>query len=325
LAAGEIFMTCPHCGTQNIPDSSATCPQCGHALAAGPTPLERERIPAAPAPAAPNRRPYLLAGVLAAIVLVLAVALILNNRPEKAITQAPAATPPPAGPPVTSAPAPQPPLAGPPITQAPAAQPPTITPPRPDPMKAALEAYLQRVGQVEAQRQAVVTNLVPALIEAQILQSGLGETGMMKELLDPDPDAFAKAKDEAANAKPSEVGQLINGYVAQLRALDNQLRSIQPVPQPAFTFARSYDNAFAAYSGSMIQIGQMMSQGLQDPSKAATISGQLSSMKGPLQNQAQAGLRNADAQLTALCQQYGIKKPFDITDNPAGTVTGMGG
>jgi hypothetical protein len=47
-------------------------------------------------------------------------------------------------------------------------------------------------------------------------------------------------------------------------------------------------------------------------------------MKGDFQLRAQQGLNQADMQLTTLCQQYGLPKPFDVTDTPGGSITGAG-
>jgi hypothetical protein len=228
------------------------------------------------------------------------------------------------GPPVTQAPAPQTPAPGPPVTAAPVAKPPAPTPP--DPNKAAVQAYLQKVSYIEAQRQTVVNNLAPALLEASLLQQGMDNPllGPMSDLLSPDPEAVDTAKQKAKQDTPNEVQQVIDGYVKQLRALDQQLRAIQPVPNPAFAFARAYDDAFAKYAGAMVEIGQMMSVGLKDPSQAKSQVGKLSAMKGDFQLRAQQGLNQADMQLTTLCQQYGLPKPFDVTDTPGGSITGAG-
>jgi hypothetical protein len=282
-----------------------------------------ERIPAAP-PSPAARKPYALAGILGAAVVVLLVALILALRPQAPVTQAPAVSLPAPGPPVTQAPAPQPPAAGPPVTSAPVAQPTAPTPP--DPNKAAVQAYLQKVSYIEKQRQTVVNNLAPALLEASLLQQGMDNPllGPMSDLLSPDPEAMDTAKQKAKKDTPNEVQQVIDGYVGQLRSLDQQLRSIQPVPNPAFAFARAYDDAFAKYAGAMVEIGQMMSVGLKDPSQAKSQVGKLSAMKGDFQLRAQQGLNQADMQLTTLCQKYGLPKPFDVTDTPGGSITGVG-
>lgn len=315
-------MTCPHCGAQNIPDGAAVCPECRHELpSAAPGARPRAEVPPA---ATTARKPYALAGIFAAIIVVLIVALILALRPKSPVTQAPATAPPVPGPPVTQAPTPQPPATGPPVTAAPEAKPPAPTPE--DPNKAAVQAYLNRVSYIEKQRQAVVNNLAPALLEASLLQQGMDNPllGPMSDLLAPDPEAVDQAKQKAKKDTPNEVQQVIDGYVGQLRTLDEQLRKIQPVPQPAFAFARAYDEAFAAYAGAMVQIGQMMQVGLQDPNQARAQAGKLSAMKGDFQLRAQQGLNQADQQLTALCQKYGLPKPFDITDTPGGNITGMG-
>jgi hypothetical protein len=204
--------------------------------------VERRPIPAE------ARKPYALAGILGAIVIALIVALILAMRPKSPITQAPAVTPPSLGAPVTQAPAPQAPAPGPPVTAAPSVQPPA--PAQADPNKAAVQAYLQKVSYIEKQRQTVVNNLAPALLEASMLQQGMDNPllGPMSDLLSPDPEAVDAAKEKAKQDTPNAVQQLIDGYVGQLRSLDTQLRAIQPVPTPAFAFARAYDDAFAKYA-----------------------------------------------------------------------------
>lgn len=307
-------MTCPHCGAGNIPPDAAVCPECHHQLPV-------REVPVAAGSAA--RKPYALAGVLGAVVVVLVVALALALRPRPAVTQVAPAAPPAPGPPVTQAPAPAAPAPGPPVTAAPAAQPPTPKPE--DPNKAAVQAYLNKVSYIEKQRQAVVNNLAPALLEATLLQQGMDNPllGPMSDLLAPDPEAVDEAKKKAKNDTPNQVQQLIGNYVNQLRQLDQELRSVQPVPTPAYAFARAYDEAFAEYAGAMVQIGQMMQAGLADPSQARAQAGKLSAMKGNFQMRAQQGLNQADMQLTSLCQKYGIPKPFDITDTPGGTVTGL--
>jgi len=313
-------MTCPHCGARDIPDGAAVCPECKHVLPERPG---VERVPVAPTAA---RKPFALAGILGAIVIALLVALIFALRPKTPVTQAPAVSPPVPGPPVTQAPAPQAPAVQAPVTAAPSVKPPTPAATPEDPNKAAVQAYLQKVSYIEKQRQTVVNNLGPAILEMTILQQGLDNPllGPMSDLLAPDPDAVDQAKEKAKRDTPNQTQQVIDGYVNQLRQLDQQLRAIQPVPPPAYAFARAYDEAFAAYASAMVEIGQMMQSGLQDPSQARAQAGKLSAMKGDFQMRAQQGLIRADQQLSALCQQYGIPKPFDITDTPGGNVTGMG-
>jgi len=317
-------MTCPHCGTTDIPEGSAACPRCGGPLAlaqGAPGARGVERVATAPAPA---RKPYLLAGILAAIIVLLIIALILMWKPNRGVTQAPQVAPP-TGPPITAAPVPEAPAVGPPVTQAPAARPPVVQAPVEDPNKAAVQAYIQRVGQIERQRQTLVTNIEPLLIEMTVLKMGMDNPllGPMADLLEADPEAAMEAKKDATGDSAARVQQILDGYVNQLRVLDQQLRSIQPVPQPAFDFARAYDEALARYAGAIVQISQILTTGTSDPSQAAAQAQRLSSMKGGLQLQAEQGLRNADAQLTTLTQRYGLPKPFDITDTPRGSVTGL--
>lgn len=304
-------MKCPHCGEAEIPDGGV-CPRCGKSAGAPPATLDRPR------------RPYVLAGVLAAILILGIVVLLVT--PRGSVIEAPAPQPPAPGPPVTAAPAPQVPEPGPPVTGAPAPQPPSVTPPAPDPNKAAVEAYIQKVGLIEKQRQQIVLNLGPALIQKSILEAGASNPllGPLSDLLEGDPDAAREARASAGAQSQGQVQGLIDGYLNQLRALDQQFRAIQPVPQPAYTFARSYAEALVQYAGSIVQISQALSAGVADPSQAQAQAAKLSAMKGGLQLQAEQGLQRADAQLTALVQHFGIQKPYDITDTPRSSVAGGG-
>ena len=121
---------------------------------------------------------------------------------------------------------------------------------------------------------------------------------------------------------PDQAQQAIGSYVGKLKALDDQLKATRPIPGPAMPFAQSYNNAFYSYAEAMIQIGQIMQQAKSDPGQAQTLAGQLSGMKGSLGANKDRALAAADQQLTVLCQKYGIRKPFDVTDTPSGAVTG---
>jgi hypothetical protein len=271
---------------------------------------------------APNRKPYIVAGVLGGAVVILVVALILSLNNRAPVTQNPSALPPRPGAPLTQAPSASVPQPGAPVTQAPGANPPKVG--AEDPDKAAVAAYLQKISYIERQRQLVVNDLSEALLVAQLLQSGLSNPlqGPMADLLEPDAESAAKAKQKATTETGDQAQQTVNSYVDKLRQLDAQLRATLPVPKPAFEFARAYDNAFAAYAGAMIKIGQVMDQAHRDPNQASALATQLSQLKGPLQVQAQQGLATADQQLVSLCNRYGIPKPFDVTDTPVGGVTG---
>jgi hypothetical protein len=194
-----------------------------------------------------------------------------------------------------------------------------------DPNKKAIEAYLQKVSYIEKQRQLVVNDLTEALLVMQMLQAGLNDplTGSMSDLLEPDPEEARKAKQQSKTETPDQAQQVISDKVAQLRALDDRLKATAPIPAPAMPFAQAYNESFYRYAGAMITIGQVMQQAKADPSKAPQLATGLSSMKGSLGLSAAQGLAAADQQLTVLCQKYGITKPFDVTDTPAGGVTGM--
>lgn len=315
-------MICPHCG-QNIPDEGFACPKCGKALPRDRTTMSgaRPEIRPTPVAAAPNRKPVAIAGVLAAIVIVLLLILLL--RPKPPVYGGNAGTPPPTGPAVTQAPTPAAPNPGPPVTGATTPQAPKI--PAEDPNKKAIEDYLQKVSYIEKQRQLVVNDLTEALLVMQLLQSGMNDPllGSMSDLLEPDPEEARKAKQQSKTETPDQAQQVISDKVAQLKVLDDRLKATGPIPGPAMPFARAYNESFYRYAGAMIQIGQVMQQAKADPSKAPQLATGLSSMKGSLGSSAAQGLAAADQQLTVLCQKYGITKPFDVTDTPAGGVTGM--
>ncbi|HEY3412243.1 MAG TPA: zinc ribbon domain-containing protein [Armatimonadota bacterium] len=314
-------MICPHCN-QEIPDEGFACPKCGKALPRDRTTMSGAR-PAPPTvtPVTASRRPYALAGVLAAIVLVLGIVLFMALR--KPVTQANTALPPPPGPPVTAAPTPAAPLPGPPVTEAPRAQPPKLAPE--DPNKKAVEAYLQKVSYIEKERQRVVNDLTVALFAMELLKAGVGNPvpESMNWVWGDDPSVEAAAKEKSKTETPDQAQQAIGSYVGKLKALDDQLKATTPIPAPAMPFAQSYNSAFYEYAGAMIQIGQIMQQAKADPGQAQALAGQLSGMKGSLGSRKDRALAAADQQLTVLCQKYGIQKPFDVTDTPAGGVTGM--
>lgn len=311
-------MTCPHCGAENLSEGFS-CPSCGKALPREQTTMPGPRPVPPPEPA---RKPYALAGVLAAVIVILIVALIFALKPKAPVTGANSTGAPLPGTPVTQAPSPGPPIPGPAVTQAPTAKAPTLPPE--DPNKKAIEAYLQKVSYIEKERQRVVNDLTEALLVMQLLQAGMNNPllGSMSDLLEPDPEAALAAKEKSTKETPDQAQQVISTKVAQLKALDDQLKRTLPIPPPALPFARSYNSAFYAYAGAMIQIGQFMQQSQADPSKAASLAGQLSAMKGSLGARKDQALMAADQQLTALCQKYGIQKPFDVTDTPSGAVTG---
>lgn len=314
-------MTCPHCA-QEIPDEGFACPRCGKALPRDRTTMSGAR-PTVPTvvPPTPSRRPYALAGVLAAIIVVLAIVLAVALH--KPVTQANGTLPPAPGPPVTSAPTPAAPLPGPPITEAPKANPPQLAPE--DPNKKAIEAYLQKVSYIEKERQRVVNDLTVALFALELLKAGVGNPVPpgMEWVWGDDPSVAAAAKEKSKSETPDQAQQAIGDYVGKLKVLDDQLKATTPIPPPAMPFAQSYNSAFYEYAGAMIQIGQIMQQAKSDPGQAQSLAGQLSGMKGSLGSRKDRALAAADQQLATLCQKYGIQKPFDVTDTPAGGVTGM--
>ncbi len=270
-----------------------TCPSCGRPRLGAPAPhttMDTERQ---------NRLLWVALGGAGLLLVILLVMLAKGRGPG--VTQAPTE---PKGPPVALAPPANP---GPPVALAPrGAQP---TPPKPDPMRQAVEAYLLQVEQVEAQRKAVVNNLVPALAAAALARQMGGLEGLFDQL---DPDYEAGVSQAPANPAAAQARATIDGYITDLQNQASRLSQIRP-PTPANALQSAYFRAFSTYIQVLLRI-----RGALDapPGQEQAVAAALQRESPGLEAAKTQSLAAADAELARLTQRYGLQRRFSISDQP---------
>lgn len=244
-----------------------------------------------------NRVLWIVLGAALAVLVLVLVLFMRSGGPG--VTQAPGAD---AGPPVTLAPPASP---GPPVTSAPPR--PAPQPARPDPMREAVVAYLAQVEQIEAQRKAVVNNLVPAMATAALARQMSGLTALFDQL---DPDFEQGMSRQPQNPAADQARATIDGYLADLQNLSRRLSGLRP-PPPANALQIAYYRGFQTYIQVLLRIRSSLDAA---PGQEQQVAAQLQSEAPQLESAKTRALAAADAELQKLTQQYGLERRFSISD-----------
>jgi len=243
-------------------------------------------------------------GLIAAIALVYAViaarqpkTVVLAPTPKqpsaKAVTQAPAA----------------PPMPGKAITQAPAPAPPAPGQPAQPPPREVID-FLNDVAKIEQHRRFLLNDKGPAL--ALLAGGGDALEAMIRMSFDPDAnekvDPFAKVR--------AELNRQYKHWNDVLRSFDT-LR----LPPSCRPFAGSYRWVLQAEAQQIGRASAILAD--VNPEDRESISRGLSAltnMKGDpgTQGSIDKAVDAAEAQLDALCKQFGINKPFSVFKETGG-------
>jgi len=169
-----------------------------------------------------------------------------------------------------------------PVTSAPSAKTPETKAGPP----AEIVAYLDHVKVIEGKRLKMRVDLAPAFQMLSKVQSMQNDT-----------------EEESRAGKQQDVSKGIDQYTQQWQDIVGEFNAVRP-PSGCEQLAGAYSNALGKYSQVMINIQIAISK--QDM-------GALLGMQGTAQAEVDASLTQADSELSAVCQHYGIQKSFGIS------------
>jgi len=283
-------MICPKCSIE-LPSGAPVCPRCGA--------LITDKESAREAPKSKSTIPYVVAGVLLAIIII---ALLMKMAfSGKSVTDAPQV--PVTGPSVTDTPVA--PSGGPSVTGAPAPETPQAempsTPSKPAPPQEVLD-YLEFVKQVEAARHALLRDTSRAL-SMQTSAKGL------ENMIDWVMDEGSTPKDPLADVK-NEIGIQAQNWSDLVRSFDSR-----QAPAQCADFAGAYRVGLTTEAQAIFRVSSIINglniMSTESMQNALT---QLHQMKNDpnTQGNIDKAVENADKKLSELCSQLGIDKPFDV-------------
>lgn len=171
-------------------------------------------------------------------------------------------------------------------------QPQPVPQPQRPSVPAGLPDYLEQLRRIEMQRKSEASNIwvaLQALGELVKAMQGIAATG---DIL------------EASNYDPQQTLRSYDIYLQRFMFLRQWLHKLNP-PQECLSLHQAYDQALLAHINAIGSLKQKIF--LKDLAGVA-----LSGLT--LQKQIDNALNIADNELAAVCQRYGIQKPFKIGD-----------
>jgi hypothetical protein len=225
-----------------------------------------------------QRRTLLLLGALLAVLLVGLVFWLLNRSRGAPVSVAT----------VRSAPVPQ----GPSVLQTPAA-PPTPAAPAPQGMPEDIRHYLAFLQDVEAQRKQY---------EAQLTNRMLA---VVPNLLMPNFDENSQPPDQQMVRQYDQMAQQYAQATVRFQAASQQVS----VPLACRKLHASYSTALSLNPRLIMETSRRLATG--------DYTGLLS-MRNSIGKTIEENYRTADDELGRICQQYGVRKPFDIGNTGGG-------
>lgn len=295
-------MKCNHCGA-TLPENANFCMGCGRPL----TPAKSSPTTTSPAPPAQHRSTAKWLGIGVGILLLMALAFVIGTQ-SGWLTQAQVKKP--DGPSVLEAQPPkvdgpsvlesQPPkMEGPSVTQAEA--------PKPPPKH--VVDWLEHLRRTEERRQRMERNVAPVM--SMLVQATVARAAAMSGIAQGDFD-----KAEADYERERE--KLRQGYQQRQREWAELLQYFKSVPPPpeCQTLADTYFAGLSQYVTIITQI---------EKSLIENDIGGLTSMLGSVQSDLDARFARADEELTRVCEQYGIRKPFAIGARGTELLRSLGG
>jgi hypothetical protein len=171
-----------------------------------------------------------------------------------------------------------------------------------DPDRAAVIAYLEKMGEIEARRKGVVTNLLPGMMAMSVLKGMMGRQAPVREPGEGSGPGFDPASLNLA-------GETRGDYRGQLRAIEAEARAVRP-PAPAAAFHQGYLAALRSYGGVIDEICASMMR----------LDRSLGTRMGALQARADRPLASADGELGDLFRRYELPRTFSVGDGEGGNV-----
>lgn len=255
----------------------------------------------------PNKRIIIYAAIALTMIAAGALAFILLNNNRKPVVLAPMATPPPEKAVTQAAPPPLPTAKT--ITQAPSPTPAPPGQPTQPPPQEVLD-FLKDVEAIEQNRRFLLNDKGPAL--ALLAGGGDALESMIRQAMDPslteNIDPFVKVR--------TELSRQLNHWQQVLKSFD----TLKP-PASCRQFAGAYRWVLATEAQQIGKAASILANVRADErdSMSRALSA-LNNMKADptTQGSIDRAVDASEAQLDALCKQYGIAKPFSVYKESGG-------
>lgn len=283
-------MQCPKCSAE-VAEGSSFCPACG-----SPTDATTARERAADQPQARTKSGLLTmaAGVIVIAIVALILALAVARKPGQQVvrTEVPPVKP---GPPVTQAPV-NPMTPGPAVTQA--KTPPPMQLPKKPPAPPEVVDYLKFVRAVEERRVAMRDAQAEYLLKKYV-SGGLSKilTDMIGQLASPEEPT------PQTDQPMEDLKTVAAAWENLLRAFDSR-----ESPPQCRDLAGTYRTALGQYCNAMAKLFAAAARG--DIGAVSQLSSQ--------QDEIDKNLIAANEELGKVCDEYGIKREFNITPDKGG-------